>query len=625
MFPPWGCRRGFPRKPHPWQRGPRAAGPHRAQDDPPWEHPWRRGRARWHLPGPWDYRPFPGSHGNEDRRWDHPLPPPWANREDNQGHQEYFAEDWEPPGPWYSGPFPSPDDFHGDAEDRRWAPTDHPLPPPRDHREKKQRPEDWHPVRGMWPGGVAVVWQHATILTVDLPLQPGPWDSRPFPGPVNFHGNEDRRQAPNEHPLPPPWDDRECNQGPEDWHPELLPGEEQHAPWPPSSLPGESEGFQNDWDYHGPGGRRCQRLRQSYRELTVIKRLPCPPWPFKRKKSSFKSSSHSEMSQPGSKDPSHPDPPQPPTTLKDEAESREQDIQVSTPAVSREVPEAPEPASTPPKSPAAAAQAVTEAEEEAAGATLVEPGAGQKPADSESPSASEMEPATLEKGTAGTGEHLEVEPCSPSVPEAAAAGGSHPPSPAAPPEPSEGVCTTVSTAAEVGAELCPWGQQHLLSGAAEAEAEDAHDELLSGLQTPENSQVPSGATTEPDAQPSQACSDTCTVPETSLENQHPPGAGETELAAGTEHQFCPTLPPPSLADPDLRSAAVLARKEEIELSYQQFSLTIAVVATMLLQKEPSMEAALGLALRANLRQGRIHHLRELEDFIDSYDSATLSP
>jgi len=49
-----------------------------------------------------------------------------------------------------------------------------------------------------------------------------------------------------------------------------------------------------------------------------------------------------------------------------------------------------------------------------------------------------------------------------------------------------------------------------------------------------------------------------------------------------------------------------------------------VVATMLLQKEPSMEAALGLALRANLRQGRIHHLQELEDFINSYDSATLS-
>lgn len=60
-------------------------------------------------------------------------------------------------------------------------------------------------------------------------------------------------------------------------------------------------------------------------------------------------------------------------------------------------------------------------------------------------------------------------------------------------------------------------------------------------------------------------------------------------------------------------------------SYQQFSLTIAVVATMLLEKEPSMEAALGLALRANLRQVRTHHLQELEDFINSYDSGTPSP
>lgn len=49
---------------------------------------------------------------------------------------------------------------------------------------------------------------------------------------------------------------------------------------------------------------------------------------------------------------------------------------------------------------------------------------------------------------------------------------------------------------------------------------------------------------------------------------------------------------------------------------------MAVVATMLLQKEPSMEAALGLALRANLRQLRLHHLQELRDFIDSYDLAT---
>lgn len=80
------------------------------------------------------------------------------------------------------------------------------------------------------------------------------------------------------------------------------------------------------------------------------------------------------------------------------------------------------------------------------------------------------------------------------------------------------------------------------------------------------------------------------------------------------------LPSPFPAGIDLRSAAVLAKKAEIELSYQQFSLTVAVVATMLLQKEPSMEAALGVALRANLRQCRMHHLQQLQDFIDTIDS-----
>ncbi|XP_050841121.1 basic proline-rich protein-like isoform X6 [Serinus canaria] len=87
-----------------------------------------------------------------------------------------------------------------------------------------------------------------------------------------------------------------------------------------------------------------------------------------------------------------------------------------------------------------------------------------------------------------------------------------------------------------------------------------------------------------------------------------------------QQQLCPELPTPFPAGIDSRSAAVLRRKAKIELSYQQFSLSVAVVATMLLQKEPSMEAALGLALRANLRQGRLHHLQQLEEFIDSLDS-----
>ncbi|XP_025061667.1 uncharacterized protein LOC102388265 isoform X2 [Alligator sinensis] len=95
-------------------------------------------------------------------------------------------------------------------------------------------------------------------------------------------------------------------------------------------------------------------------------------------------------------------------------------------------------------------------------------------------------------------------------------------------------------------------------------------------------------------------------------------------AANYQHQGSVAVFTPPLSTEDRRSAAILARKEEIELSYQQFSLTIAVVATMLLQKEPSMEAAMGSALRANLQQVRGRYLQELENFIDSYDSAATS-
>ncbi|KAM9594888.1 uncharacterized protein ACIBXB_020786 [Morphnus guianensis] len=345
----------------------------------------------------------------------------------------------------------------------------------------------------------------------------------------------------------------------------------------------------------------------------------------------FCKSSHSlpGTSQPGVKEQQHSASPQPLVSCKGGVLSSKQTAQ-GPPAASKKVPEPPSPASSPQKSPATDPRAATEAAEpeQAAEAASVEPGAGQKPAGSHSQveTALETEPAPSEKSPAGTGEQLEVEPCSQSVPKAGAGGGSHPHSPTAPPEPAEKVHAAAGSAGEAGAELCPCsgGEQHLQNGAEEAKGEAACDELLGVLQPSDDSQVLPGATVEPDAQPSQACSDICAAPETSPGTQHPPGSGETELAADSQHQLCSTLPTPSPASTDLRSAAVLARKEEIELSYQQFSLTIAVVATMLLQKEPSMEAALGLALRANLRQGRIHHLQELEDFIDSYDSATLS-
>nr|XP_034978077.1 periphilin-1-like isoform X2 [Zootoca vivipara] len=70
-----------------------------------------------------------------------------------------------------------------------------------------------------------------------------------------------------------------------------------------------------------------------------------------------------------------------------------------------------------------------------------------------------------------------------------------------------------------------------------------------------------------------------------------------------------------------RSAAVLARKEEIEQAYQRVLLNFAVVTAMLLETKPCMEAAMEAALRANLRRIGNYYECMLEDFIDSYDLA----
>ncbi|XP_049688151.1 basic proline-rich protein-like isoform X7 [Accipiter gentilis] len=640
MFLPVGCRRKFlggSREPGPWQTGPPPShthGPQDVWDKPPWEHQHRRGRGRWCPRHPWDPRPFPGPadfHGNEEGRWaphDCPPSPSWDDREDRGGPEDFFREGWHRPGPWDPRPLPGPADFHGNEEDRRWATHNHAPPPPWDDREDNQGPEEYF----------GEVWD-----------QPGPWDPGHFPGLADFHGNEeDRRWAPHDRHPPPHWNDREDNQGPVDcfgegWHWEPwsgpscstwseFPGEEQHPLCPPASVPGEGGGFPDGcppWGYRGLGVKRSRRLRRGHRELTLVQRLPCS-W-SSRGNQPFCKSFHSlpGTSQPGVKEQQRSASPQSLMSCKGGVLNGKQTAQ-GPPAASKKVPEPPRPASSPQKSPATDSRAATGAAEpeQAAEATSVEPGARQKPAGSHSQveTALETEPAPPEKSPAGTGEQLAVEPCSPSVSKAGAGGGSHPQSPTAPPEPAEKVHAAAGSAGEAGAELClcSGAEQQLQNGAEEAKGEAACDELLGVLQPSDNSQVLPGATVEPDAQPSQACPDICAAPETSPGTQHLPGSGETEPAADSQHQLCSTLPTPSPASTDLRSAAVLARKEEIELSYQQFSLTIAVVATMLLQKEPSMEAALGLALRANLRQGRIHHLQELEDFIDSYDSATLS-
>ncbi|XP_064029579.1 basic salivary proline-rich protein 2-like isoform X2 [Pogoniulus pusillus] len=404
--------------------------------------------------------------------------------------------------------------------------------------------------------------------------------------------------------------------------------------------------------------RTSQRIATRSLALTAFTGLNAPgrssthpgPHPPRQGKQPHSKPGLPEKSQEGvTEKPQQPGPPQTLTPSEDGAQSKEQTAQ-SPPEVNGKVSEPPRPARPPEKSPDTDAQAVPEAAEleQAAAATLVKPGTRQQPAGShnQSPSALETEAAPPEKSSAGPGEPLQVELCSQSVPQAGAGDGSQPHSPAAPPELAKKVCMAAGSTGEVGAGLCPHsqGQQHVPSGTGEAEGEAAHSELLSGLQPPGNLQVPPEATLEADAEPSQACSSVCTTPETSPQTLHPPGSSETKptqaqgapqwsprgipesqhRAAGSQPQLGSKHPTASPASTDLRSAAILARKQEIELSYQQFSLTIAVVATMLLQKEPSMEASLGLALRANLRQGRIHHLRELENFISSYDSATLS-
>ncbi|KAM9369383.1 uncharacterized protein LRP34_010523 [Phaethornis superciliosus] len=449
-----------------------------------------------------------------------------------------------------------------------------------------------------------------------FPREPGPWQARPprlhgpeppwqhqqrrgrdgwglprpFPGPENFYGKEEEeemRWAP--HDCPPPWDDKEDNWGPEDWHmpgpseprpflgPDFFCGNEEDETQAPYNCPPPWDDRENT---QGPEG--C--FGEGWHPQPQLPNPDCVDWcefPMEEQ---------------------HPLPPPPnlPRWVPVLRGGGHRDSLM----VSKKDPEPPGAADTPQKSSNSDSKAATEAvePEQAAGAALhpvcpilqlfshaiacpqVKPGAGQEPEDTQSPSA--PEPASPEESSARLGEHPEVEPCSQSVPKAGADAGSHPDVP--------------TTPAEGGG-------------------------LLGDLQLSKNSQVQPGAAAEPKVEPSQAGSDICTAPETSVGTQHPPGAGEKELAVGGRPWLCSTLPTSLPAGTDLRSAAILARKEEIELSYQQFSLTIAVVATMLLAKEPSMEGALGLALRANLRQGRIHHLQELEDFINSYDSATLSP
>ncbi|XP_040472833.1 collagen alpha-1(XI) chain-like isoform X4 [Falco naumanni] len=606
----------------PWDKEDRRRGPHDCPPPPPWDdREGNRGpEGCFGEFGPQDPRPFHGPANvpwdKEDRRrgpHDCPPAPPWDDREGNRGPEGCFGEF----GPQDPRPFHGPANVPWDKEDRRRGPHDCPPAPPWDDREGNRGPE----------GCFGEVRQAF-----------GPRDPRPFHGPASVPWDkEDRRRGPHDCPPPPPWDDREGNRGPEGCfgeEPQMpdpnciawpeFPDKMQHPPRHPARLPWRRGGFRDGWLLRGSRGRAkacSQLLHLQHQKRSNFQHLQCT-WRSRGNKPSPRS--FSGMSNWRVSNPQHRGPPK-------SCDSRKQKAQVGPPAVSSKVPEPPTPASTPQRSPAADPQAATTEAvepEQAAGAMPVESETKEKPAGSHSqgPSALEMEPAPPEESSAETEKHPEVKPCSQSVPEAGAGGGSHPSDPTDPLEPVPRDSTAASSVGEVGAELHPrsQGRQHLQSRAGETEAHAAGDGHLGGVQPSENLQVPTGAAAEPDAQPSQASLDTCTTPETSTPSLHPPGSSAMEPDAGGQQKLCSMLPTPSPASMDLRSAAILARKEEIELSYQQFSLTIAVVATMLLHKEPSMEAALGLALRANLRQGRIHHLQELEDFINNYDSSTLS-
>ncbi|XP_026571456.1 uncharacterized protein LOC113446154 [Pseudonaja textilis] len=73
--------------------------------------------------------------------------------------------------------------------------------------------------------------------------------------------------------------------------------------------------------------------------------------------------------------------------------------------------------------------------------------------------------------------------------------------------------------------------------------------------------------------------------------------------------------------PKDRSAAVLARKEELEQAYLQVLLNFGVIAIMLVEKEPCMIEAMSSALRANLRKIGDYYECLLKNYIDSLTEA----
>ncbi|XP_070601472.1 biorientation of chromosomes in cell division protein 1-like 1 isoform X22 [Erythrolamprus reginae] len=74
--------------------------------------------------------------------------------------------------------------------------------------------------------------------------------------------------------------------------------------------------------------------------------------------------------------------------------------------------------------------------------------------------------------------------------------------------------------------------------------------------------------------------------------------------------------------PEDRSAAVLAKKEELEQAYLQVLLNFGVIAIMLVEKEPCMVETVSSALRANLRKIGDYYECLLKNYIDSLTEAS---
>ncbi|XP_063033804.1 basic proline-rich protein-like [Melospiza melodia melodia] len=463
------------------------------------------------------------------------------------------------PAPWWDGPWPCPPDGPEDTWDG--PPWDGPPwdEPPWDEPPWDEPPWDGPPWdEPPWDGPP---WDGPPWDGPPWEQQPrrrrrrrGPPSPRAFPGPGDVPWNEeeqDRRWAPPECPLPPPWPDRAAVPGaegdfgecwyqdppPDPWpeYPEEKQPQPQPQPWPPSGPAGNPGNFPQHrppWSHH-PAGTRRSRPRQ----LLPVPRAWCP-------RPSRGHKPRSRRSQPGArKEPQPPEPPQRPEPPPGAAERQEQPQDV--PAGTGGVLEPPNPARSPLESPAADGGADPGAAE-----LQVELGAGHSPVGSQDqgPCAPGADPAPPEETSRNPEiqEHLEAEPCG--VPRAGGGHGSPPQSPAAPPDPARREILECSSSGE--AELSPRS-----CGAGETEARAAQAGPLQSLHPPENPQLPPGPAAEPKAQPSRAAPAACTPPETSTAPQSPPGAGATNQVRG---RGVPSVPPGLGALPEPRGVPVAA-------------------------------------------------------------------